>query len=729
MQVSVKQLKRETNQLTADTASKKEEGILPVDHEATIAFPDNPLIKAITANNMLTAAENRQKRKEMIEAKAFEPAGFAFDRSIGHNDSLYSNFTELMALTKRKVGRIVIMQDGKRLGYASGFMVSNSLLLTNWHVFKNATMAEESELHFFYEYDAQGRPVPPVIFKFDATRFFNDEDLDYCFVTVQPTDVTGRVSLQSIGYLFLDKTLGKIGDVNKEKLNIIHHPLGDYKQISIRENTFVDIDNTRIFYHTDTAQGSSGSPVFNDQWQVVGLHHKSIAKMSADGNDYLDKDDKVIPIIDDTIDITRIVWLKNEGMRISVILNHLAGKNPNNSLVDAIAVPPPQERVSFVINGNDTEFENINSNTMANDNNKNITINVPVNALSNEHSIDISLSTKKINVVSSATGNNGTGNTSTTNELLLEIAKIDKEQAVDFSNCRGYDADFLGTKIPLPQPKKTIEKQIALLKNKTNELKYFKYSVIFNAFRKMPLISAVNVEGDASKRLDNSTRSDDWLRDKRIDIECQLTDKFYSHSKFDKGHMGRFEDANWDTASDATLREKNALRNGIYTCFYTNACPQVPGINRMGANLWGKLEKAVLETGIKKETGKQARMTVFNGPIFDEVKDRIRLGVTVPMQFFKVILWLNDNDELRATAFKLSQETLVTDDQFIENLLLGEEALDIDKLVSYKRYQCSIKSLGRLTKINFAHIEQFDTYKPHNGSEETLIEGTEAIML
>lgn len=354
---------------------------------------------------------------------------------------------------------------------------------------------------------------------------------------------------------------------------------------------------------------------------------------------------------------------------------------------------------------------------------KNININVPVSALSSENSIDISLSTRKIGAAATVIKSDIPPGT-VTDELLLEVKKVEKEQSVDFSNCRGYDPDFLGVIVPLPQPKKVIEKQIALLKNKSNELKYFKYSVIFNAFRKLPLISAVNVEGDAKKRLDNSKRKDDWLRDKRIDIEAQLTDKFYASSGFDKGHMGRFEDANWDST------EAKAFRNGIYTCFYTNACPQVPGINRMGENLWGKLEKAILEKGVKKEAGKQARMTVFNGPIFDEDKDRIRMGTTVPMQFYKIVLWLDDNDKLRATAFKLSQELLVTDDQFNESMTLGEEAIDIDKLVAYKKYQCSIKSLGRSTNINFGHIEQFDTFRaPAGGGDEVMLANEEEIML
>ncbi len=728
MQVSIKQLQRETNQFGKGEKSAKKPGSGASVDVAVLESLEKPFIKAAIPKNILGDEVNRQKRKEMIASKAFEPEAFAYERAIGKNDSLYSNFTELIALTKRKVGRIVIIQDGKRQGFATGFMVSSTLLLTNWHVFENAEMAEESEVHFFYEFNTQGQPQSPVIFKFDNSRFFNDKSLDYCFVGLQPTDVTGKISLQSIGYLFLDKTSGKIGDENVEKLNIIHHPQGDYKQISIRENTFSGIDDTKIFYQTDTAQGSSGSPVFNDQWQVVGLHHKSVPKMNAAG-DFLDKDNKVIPIIDEKIDVSRVVWLKNEGIRISVILKHLFQNHANNSHLAGISVPPQPETLSFSIMDGQGNIEKAIPSNVIQTASKEITISVPFEALNSQKSIDIRLSTNGIQTADFPEKGKAREIGSTQQEWLEEVAKVDREKAVDFKKCTGYDPKFLGTLISLPQPQKAIASQIALLKNKSNELKYFKYSVIFNAFRKMPLMSAVNVEGDATKRLDNSKRKDVWLRDERIDKDCQLTDKFYEASGFDKGHMGRFEDANWDTAPDKQQREENALRNGIYTCFYTNACPQVPGINRLGDNLWGKLEKAILEQGVKKEAGKQARMTVFNGPIFDPKKERMRLKVTIPMQFFKIILWLNDAGKLKATAFTLSQEMLVSDDQFDESMSLVDEALDIDKLVTYKRYQCSIKSLSKLTNIDFKHIEKYDTYISKRGSEETLIEGTEGLML
>jgi len=734
MLVSVKQLKRETNQesqpidllknvsdieLTEDFKIENDTVLKSIFPRELIAPEEKAILSNITKDNILGKDVNLEKRKEMISAKAIEPVDFAYERAIGKNDSLYSNFIELIALTKRKVGRIVIIQNNKKVGYATGFMVSNTVMLTNHHVFKNKEMAEDSEVHFFYEYDAHGRPKQPVIFNFDTSKFYNNEGLDYCFVGLKPKDISGAFDLSQIGYLYLDLESGKLGDVNVEKLNIIHHPLGDYKQLSIRENTFVDIDDTKIYYETDTAQGSSGSPVFNDQWQVVGLHHKSVAKMSPDGKNYLDIKGKVIPDIDGKIDITRVVWLKNEGIRISVILKHLKEKFPNNSIIEEISVPPKQENLSISTSIENLEKETIkNATAMTNSSDTNINISVPVNALSNNKTIDISLSTKNLfptNALKEVTS------PSIPEELLFELSKIEKENAVDFSECKGYNPNFLGVKIALPQPKNKIKNEIAKLNDGTIELKYFNYSVIYNALRKMPLISAINVEGDPSLRLDDSKRDDDWLRDTRIDIECQLYDKFYAKSNFDKGHMARFEDANWDTT------EEKALRNSIYTCFYTNACPQVPSLNRTG--LWGKLEKAILEKGIKKEVGKLGRMTVFNGPIFNPNTDKIFKGLRIPMDFFKIILWLDDSEKLKATAFRLSQIDLVGEVQFDESMRLDIEALDIDKLITFKNYQCSIQKLIDLTQIDFKSILKHDTFKPVDGANEVFLDNEESIIL
>jgi V8-like Glu-specific endopeptidase len=59
----------------------------------------------------------------------------------------------------------------------------------------------------------------------------------------------------------------------EERVNIIQHPGGGPKQISYFHNVVAYADEKRIQYLTDTQPGSSGSPVFDRQWQLVAVHH------------------------------------------------------------------------------------------------------------------------------------------------------------------------------------------------------------------------------------------------------------------------------------------------------------------------------------------------------------------------------------------------------------------------------------------------------------------------
>ncbi|MEO7312197.1 MAG: hypothetical protein ABIX01_17470 [Chitinophagaceae bacterium] len=72
-------------------------------------------------------------------------------------------------------------------------------------------------------------------------------------------------------------------------------------------------------------------------------------------------------------------------------------------------------------------------------------------------------------------------------------------------------------------------------------------------------------------------------------------------------------------------------------------------------------------------------VTVFNGSIFYNDKNRVFRGRRTPMEFYKIILWLNEELQLRATAFKISQEALVDDISFGERFDTGEEVPAIDK--------------------------------------------------
>ena len=67
--------------------------------------------------------------------------------------------------------------------------------------------------------------------------------------------------------------LKEIEIAQNDFVNIIQHPEGKMKQISLYHNIVTNTNERVVQYLTDTLKGSSGSPVFNSDWEVVALHH------------------------------------------------------------------------------------------------------------------------------------------------------------------------------------------------------------------------------------------------------------------------------------------------------------------------------------------------------------------------------------------------------------------------------------------------------------------------
>src|SRR5207302_10369065 len=115
-----------------------------------------------------------------------------------------------------------------------------------------------------------------------AAFFHSSEALDLAIVAVKPVDRRGRRQISEQGYLVLNGQTGKAG--TGDFATIIQHPEGRDKQIAVRNNDIIDISLADvIIYKSDTAQGSSGSPVFNNEWQLIALHSAGVAKKNDRG--------------------------------------------------------------------------------------------------------------------------------------------------------------------------------------------------------------------------------------------------------------------------------------------------------------------------------------------------------------------------------------------------------------------------------------------------------------
>ncbi|MEX0275206.1 MAG: DNA/RNA non-specific endonuclease, partial [Flavobacteriaceae bacterium] len=429
-------------------------------------------------------------------------------------------------------------------------------------------------------------------------------------------------------------------------------------------------------------------------WQVVALHHMGVPKRNANG-DYLDKNNEVIPIIDNKIDVSRVHWIANEGIRISVILKDLKSKfDANNPLMQGILETTATS-------------QDVNQGTPFTQNQSNVI--QPMETITTSNKIDLSIPShlldthKKIDI-SFSVGHGpdtslvrtGANTTAVLDGLTEESKRL--ERNMDYSQCKGYQIDFLGHEVPLPLPMNETRHFAAKLEGTDSiVLNYFKFSVIHNAIKRMPFISAINVDGDPEKRKDITKRNDKWIRDNRIDFDVQLNNDFYKKSGFDRGHMSRREDANWGGTAE------QAKRNADLTCVHTNACPQVPSLNRSNrGGLWGKLEKEILEKGAEKEDTDTNRITVFSGPIFKE-SDPTFKGVQIPTEYYKVILWLDEDGSLKATGFTLSQVDLMDNIDF--------EAVDLDKNIAFAEHMRSLEAIQDATKIDFSHLLEFDTFE------------------
>ena len=60
----------------------------------------------------------------------------------------------------------------------------------------------------------------------------------------------------------------------RPRVYVIGYPLGGGLSISLQDSFWLDTDGRVLHYRTPTEPGSSGSPVFDQEyWTVIGLHH------------------------------------------------------------------------------------------------------------------------------------------------------------------------------------------------------------------------------------------------------------------------------------------------------------------------------------------------------------------------------------------------------------------------------------------------------------------------
>ncbi len=182
------------------------------------------------------------------------------EKLIERNNLLGIAFLERGVQVSRSVGFIEMER-----GVATGFLVADDVLMTNNHVFREAEEAQGAVVKFNYQNGLDGKPMPTDDYDIDPDAFFwTDPDLDCSVVRVK------RSPGSKWGVIPIPRSAA-VG-VN-DQVVIVQHPAGRPKEIALSDNEVAFVNNDVVQYLTDTEPGSSGSPVFDIGWKLVGLHH------------------------------------------------------------------------------------------------------------------------------------------------------------------------------------------------------------------------------------------------------------------------------------------------------------------------------------------------------------------------------------------------------------------------------------------------------------------------
>ena len=666
------------------------------------------------------------------------------------------NFLVKGARSRRAVG-FVEVNTPRISEVASGFLISPRLFITNQHVIRDISTAHSATVTFDREMDEHGRPSATTTFRFapDICAIFSDEKvLDYALIAIGDR-ISGNELISNLGFCILSDEPNKhaVG----MNVNIVQHPNGWQKTVALRNNLLTHRTDCTLLYETDTQPGSSGAPVFNDNWDLVALHHygapflertddsgKSLpqtinegVRISAIVRDLQSRLEEMPPsfrrLIEEALSLSTIPTISAMGGRTLGPPRPVAHENKlipvTNSKSDTISSTLPT-RSDFESSRNPSQLEKTSSDSFINNGvimstTENIQTRTAIHhdgtvKITLPLEISIRIGGTEIPLRQVVLGSNEISVAPKVLTRASEALKIDE----NYVNRTGYDENFIeGVALPLPKMSATLKAGVAPLRGNdaaavNGVLNYEHFSLILHKSRRIGIFTATNIDGVTYLSVDRKTgqvgeaESEKWFKDPRVSDAYTLNQEFYSawSTYFDRGHLTRRTDPTWGSA-------ETAERANGDTFHFSNCSPQHFRFNQT-AKFWQGAERYVLENGVLA-AGNANRISVIQGPIFNDVIDLWADDVQIPSSFFKIIVW-KGADRLKAVGLIVDQLPLLSESRVA--LKPPEQLVG----VKVSQWRVSIKMIEEKTGLDFGQaIRDSDTIEstgqPTVGAEKAVL--------
>lgn len=263
--------------------------------------PGRPDVRAGIVKYFPDAIAIREKRIDLSAQEAGVPQANPSKDAIapGLQRNVRPNLVKLdirvwqhrLMRVERQVCRVEL--DGNPLG--TGFLVGPDTVLTNWHVFevaKNAEKVGRLGCRFDYVRLPNGQINPGELIMLDGTGCLNGtpysaaektnnpdnplptlDELDYALLRLASRIGEQQVEGAPRGWIALPTSVLPLA--NDAPVLIAQHPEGFPMKLALDTQAALGLNGngTRLRYRTNTDPGSSGSPVFTMDWDIVALHH------------------------------------------------------------------------------------------------------------------------------------------------------------------------------------------------------------------------------------------------------------------------------------------------------------------------------------------------------------------------------------------------------------------------------------------------------------------------